>query len=426
MKLTKEGYKSRLIDKAIEENLEIFGAISIEGPKWCGKTWTALNHSKSVVYLNNTADNFREKHLAEMDVNLVLDKDMPELIDEWQEVPAIWDAVRFKCDQDTKKGKYILTGSATPISDKIHHSGAGRTCKMKMYTMSLYESGDSTGDVSLQDLFKNNVKNKLLEKVELKRLAELIVRGGWPESINLSTKGAIKIAKSYIDAVLDKDIVEVDGVKRDKEKMEMLLRSLARNESSVSNNNVLIKDIDDNVTEEELTISRNTVTDYLNVLNRLHLIENQNSFMYKIRSRSNVGKNPKRHFTDPSLACTVLNITPEKLINDLETFGLYFESLCERDLRIYAESIGAKLYHYRDNNTGLEVDSIVEIADGEYGAIEIKLGSNKEEEAVQSLKKFYELAEIKPKFMCVICGLYDAVIKRPDGIYVLPITALKP
>lgn len=426
MKLTKEGYKQRLIDTAIEENLEIFGAISIEGPKWCGKTWTALNHSNSVVYLNNTADNFREKHLAEMDVNLVLDKDMPELIDEWQEVPAIWDAVRFKCDQDSKKGKYILTGSATPVSDKIHHSGAGRICKMKMYTMSLYESGDSSGNVSLKELFTNQVKNKLLDKVELKKIAELIVRGGWPESINLSTKGAEKIVKSYIEAVLDKDIIEVDGIKRDKGKMEMLLRSLARNESTVSSNSVLIKDIDDNVTAEELTISRNTVADYLNVLNRLHLIENQNSFMYKIRSRSNVGKNPKRHFTDPSLGCAVLNITPEKLINDLETFGLYFEALCERDLRIYAESIGAKLYHYRDNNTGLEVDCIVEIADGEYGAIEIKLGSNKEEEAVQSLKKFYEQAEVKPKFMCVICGLYDAVIKRPDGIYVLPITALKP
>ena len=426
MKLTKEGYKQRLIDTAIEENLEIFGAISIEGPKWCGKTWTALNHSNSVVYLNNTADNFRAKHLAEMDVNLVLNKDMPELIDEWQEVPAIWDAVRFKCDQDSKKGKYILTGSATPVSDKIHHSGAGRICKMKMYTMSLYESGDSSGDVSLKDLFNNQVENKLLDKVELKKIAELIVRGGWPESINLSIRGAVKIVKSYIEAVLDKDIIEVDGIKRNKEKMEMLLRSLARNESTVSSNSVLIKDIDDNVTEEELTISRNTVTDYLNVLNRLHLIENQNSFMYKIRSRSNVGKNPKRHFTDPSLGCAVLNITPEKLMNDLETFGLYFEALCERDLRIYAESIGAKLYHYRDNNTGLEVDSIVEIADGEYGAIEIKLGSNKEEEAVQSLKKFYEQAEVKPKFMCVICGLYDAVIKRPDGIYVLPITALKP
>ena len=426
MKLTKDGYKIRLIDKTIDENLKFFGAISIEEPKWCGKTWTSLNHANSVVYLNNTADNFREKHLAEMDVNLILDKESPQLIDEWQEVPEIWDAVRFKCDQDNKKGKYILTGSATPISNKIHHSGAGRICKMKMYTMSLYESGDSSGDVSLKDLFDNKVTNKLLEKIELRQLAELIVRGGWPESINLNINGAMRITRSYIDAVLDKDIIEIDGVNRDKGKMEMLLRSLARNESTISSNNLLIRDISDDVTYDEVNISRNTVIDYLNVLDRLHLIENQKSFMYKIRSKSNVGKNFKRHFTDPSLGCAILNITPEKLINDLETFGLYFEALVERDLRIYAESIGAKLYHYRDNNTGLEIDSVIEIADGEYGIIEIKLGSNKEEEAATNLKKFYDMAEIKPKFMCIICGLYNAVIKRPDGVYVLPITALKP
>lgn len=426
MKLTKSGYIPRLIDKEIEENLKVFGAISIEGPKWCGKTWTALNHCNSVTYLNNTADNFREKHLAEMDVDLVLNKDMPQLVDEWQEVPAIWDAVRFKCDQDNVKGKYILTGSSVPVSEKIHHSGAGRICKMKMYTMSLYESGESSGDVSLKDLFENKVKNKLVEKIELKKIAELIVKGGWPETINMNVDGAMKITKSYIEAVLDKDIVQIDGVNRDKQKMEMLLRSLARNESTISFNNVLMKNVDNNVTQEDVSVSRNTVTDYLNVLTRLHLIENQNSFMYKIRSRLNVGKNPKRHFIDPSLGCAVLNITPDKLINDLETMGLYFEALCERDLKIYAESIGAKLYHYRENDTGIEVDAIIEIADGEYGAIEIKLGSNKEEEAASSLKKFYEMAEIKPKFMCIICGLYDAVVRRPDGIYVLPITALKP
>lgn len=297
---------------------------------------------------------------------------------------------------------------------------------MKMRTMSLYESGDSSGDVSLKELFENKVKNKLVNNVELKRLAELIVRGGWPETVNISVEGAMKIAKSYIQAVLDKDIIEIDGVNRDKAKMEMLLRSLARNESTISANNVIIKDIGDNITEDDITINRNTVTDYLNVLSRLHLIENQNSFMYKIRSRLNVGKNPKRYFVDPSLGCAILNITPEKLINDLETMGLYFEALCERDLKIYAESIGANLYHYRENDTGIEVDAIIEIADGEYGAIEIKLGSNKEEEAAASLKRFYELAEVKPKFMCIICGLYDAVAKRPDGIYVLPITALKP
>lgn len=426
MSLTRQGYIPRLIDKEIDDNLKIFGAISIEGPKWCGKTWTALNHANSVSFLNNTADNFREKHLAEMDVNLILNKDKPELIDEWQEVPSIWDAVRFKCDEDTNKGKYILTGSSVPVSDKIHHSGAGRICKMKMYTMSLYESGDSSGEVSLKDLFLDKVENKLVKKVELIKLAELIVRGGWPEAINIDIEGAMKITKSYIEAVLEKDIMDIDGVNRDKQKMEMLLRSLARNESTISGNNVLMKDIDDNVTEEEVSISRNTVTDYLNVLDRLHLILNQNSFMYKIRSRLNVGKNPKRHFVDPSLGCAILNITPEKLMNDLETMGLYFEALCERDLRIYADAIGAKLYHYREIDTGIEVDAILELRDGEYGAIEIKLGSNKEEEAANSLKRFYDLAEVKPKFMCIICGLYDAVIKRPDGIYVLPITVLKP
>lgn len=425
MKLTKSGYKERIIDKSIEENLKIFGAVSIEGPKWCGKTWTSLNHANSVVYLNNTADNFRSKHLAEMDVNLVLKEEYPQLIDEWQEVPAIWDAVRFKCDEDKQKGKYILTGSATPVTNQIHHSGAGRICKMKMYTMSLYESGDSTGEVSLQDLFHNRVTNKLLKKVELSTLANLIVRGGWPEILETSIDGARKITKSYLEAVLEKDITEIDGVKRDKNKMEMLLRSLARNESTISSNSVLIKDIEENTNSLELQISRNTIADYLDVLNKLHLLENQNSFMYKIRSSANVGKNVKRHFTDPSLACAALNITPEKLMKDLNTFGFYFEALCERDLRIYAESIDARLYHYRENNTGIEVDAIIEIADGEYGAIEIKLGANAEEEAAANLKKFYNLAEVKPKFMCIICGLYDAVIKRPDGIYVFPITALK-
>lgn len=360
-----------------------------------------------------------------MDINLVLNRESPQLIDEWQEVPAIWDAVRFKCDEDKEKGKYILTGSATPVTKDIHHSGAGRICKMKMYTMSLYESGDSSGEVSLKDLFEGKVENKLVKKTELLRLAELIVRGGWPESVNLSVEGARRITKSYIEAILDEDISEIDGVKRDKNKMEMLLRSLARNESTISSNSVLVKDISDNTTEKELLISRNTVSDYLDVLNKLHLIENQNAYMYKIRLRVNVGKNAKRHFTDPSLGCAILNITPQKLMNDLETFGFYFEALCERDLRIYAESFDAKLYHYRENTTGLEVDSIIEVADGEYGAIEIKLGSNQEEEAATNLKKFYNLVDVKPKFMCIICGLYNAVVKRPDGIYVLPITALK-
>ena len=423
--LRPEGYQDRLIDKKIQEYLKVFGAIAIEGPKWCGKTWTAKNNGNSIVCLNNTENNFRDLELAQMDVNLVLGGEHPAIIDEWQEVPAIWDAVRYKCDQDKEKGKYILTGSATPVDNKIKHSGAGRIVRMNMYPMSLYESKESSGDVSIKDLFENNVKNKVVSEISLKHLAEIIVRGGWPELINVGENEALKVNKSYIDDILKKDISSIDGKQRDQEKMKMLLRSLARNESTISPNATLVRDIETSTNEEELTVTRNTIAEYLDVLDRLHLIDNQRSFKYKIRSKANVGKVDKRHFVDPSLGCAILNISSKKLMQDLETFGLYFEALVERDLRIYMDYLDGALYHYRDSNN-LEVDAIVEIADGEYGAIEIKLGSNKIDEAVENLSKFYENAEIKPKFMAVICGLYNAVVRRQDGIYILPITALKP
>lgn len=424
MNLTKKEYKKRLIDDIIAENLNIFGAISIEGPKWCGKTWTALNHANSVVYLNNTADDFKFKKLALMNVDLIMNGEFPLLIDEWQEVPTIWDAVRYKCDLDKVKGKFILTGSAVPVSDKIAHSGAGRIVKMKMFPMSLYESGYSTGDVSLKDLFSGIVTEKMLEKVELSTIAEHIVKGGWPDSINNNVDSARRITKSYLDAIIDSDISNIDGIKRDKRKMEMLLKSLARNVSANCTNTTLISDISDE--GDDLNISRNTVADYLDVLDKLHITMNQNSFMYKIRSKSNVGKNPKRHFCDPSIGCAALNLTVDKLMNDLNTFGLYFESLVFRDLSIYASVIDAKIFHYRDNNTGVEIDSIIEFGDACYGAIEVKLGANMIEEAAITLNKFYEMASVKPKFMAIICGIsLDAVVRRADGIYLFPITALK-
>jgi len=426
MKFNKSKYKSRIIDKKIEEDLKIFGAISIEGPKWCGKTWAALNNSKSFVFINDSADNFKNKRLAEMDTNLILDKENPELIDEWQIVPEIWDAVRYKCDMSGDKGLYILTGSATPVEDKIYHSGAGRIGKLKMHTMSLYESNESSGDISLKDLFSNKFKNSNVKKYDLKDLSKLIIRGGWPETIGESESVAQRLCSSYIEGILDKDINDIDGVKRDKNKMFLLLKLLARNETTISSNSVLEKDIDENINSDDLTISRNTVADYLSVLNKLHLIENQPSYMYNIGSSKNVGKVSKRHFCDPSLACALLNISYEKLINDLSTFGLLYEALVERDLRIYSESLNGHLYHYRELKGGIEVDAIVELDDGEYGAIEVKLGTNQEEEAAESLLKFYNSVEIKPKFMCIICGLVDACYKRPDGIYVFPITALKP
>ena len=356
-----------------------------------------------------------------MNVDLILNKEYPQLIDEWQEVPAIWDGIRFKCDEDNVRGKYILTGSATPVTNDIHHSGAGRICRMKMYTMSLYESGDSTREVSLNDLFSNNIKDKMIDKVDLRKLISLIIRGGWPQSINM-TEEALIISQSYINDILNFDISNIDGVKRDINKMRMILRSLARNESTVVSNNTIINDVN----EEHDIASKNTVIDYIDILDKLKLIENQSAFSVNLRSSSRVGKSAKRHFTDVSLVCAILGLNYEKLINDVKFLGFLFESLCERDLRIYIESYNGNLYHFRDNTTGLEIDSIVEMPDGEYGAIEIKLGTDKIEEAAENLLKFNSIVQKKPKFLCVISGLHEAIIKRPDGVYVIPITVLRP
>lgn len=421
MSLTKNGYKGRIIDNKIEKNLKIFGALSIEGPKMCGKTWTALNHANSVVYLHNTSNNFNEKRLAQMNVDLILNKEYPELIDEWQEVPAIWDGIRFKCDEDNEKGKYILTGSATPVTKDIHHSGAGRICRMKMYTMSLYESGDSSGEISLQELFNNDVKDKLTGKVDLKKIIQLIIRGGWPQNLGMNEEQSLELTQSYIEDVLNFDISNIDGVTRDINKMRMILRSLARNECTIVNNNTIIHDVN----EDYDVASKNTVLEYIAVLEKLYLIENQIAFSVNLRSSSRVGKSSKRHLIDPSLVCGILGLTSETLLNDINFLGFLFEALCERDLKIYIESYNGKLYHFRDNTTGLEIDSIVEMPNGDYGAIEIKLGTDKIEEAATNLLKFNELVEKKPKFLCIISGLHEAIIRRKDGIYVIPITALK-
>lgn len=423
MTLKKEGYKERLIDKKIEECLKIFGAVSIVGPKYCGKTWTSLAHSKSVKYINSNDKKLYT--LAQMDVNQILVGEYPILIDEWQLIPSIWDCVRRKCDEDKIKGKFILTGSATEKENTIDHSGAGRICKLDMGTMSLFESGESDGYVSLNDLFKNiEFKGHLTKELSLEDIANLIMRGGWPDNIENTPKESQLIVKSYIKDILDKDINEIDGVKRDRNKMEMLLKSLARNESSLASNETLIKDVIEN---EYDSINKETVGEYLNVLDKLHLIQNQQAFNPNVRSRENVGKTAKRHFTDPSIVCGLLNLNYDKMISDLNTFCFLFESLVERDLRIYSKYNNGELRHFRNNVSGLEIDSIVINEEGEYGAIEIKLGSNQIEEAKTNLLKFYEKVDKKPKFMCIICGLWNNVMKDPDtGIYIIPINALKP
>ena len=425
MSLRKENYIHRLIDKKIDEYLSVFGAISIEGPKWCGKTWASLNHANSKVLL----DDEETKEKAKLDLNLILNDEKPELIDEWNLIPEVWDAVRRKCDDTTEKGNYILTCS-TKLTDaeqkeKIHHSGAGRIGKLEMHTMSLYESGDSTGKVSIQDMLNDNVKNELNEKVALDELANLIIRGGWPSNVKNEGNKANIIPKSYIKAILDKDIH--DDKKRDINKMNMLLKSLARNESTVATKSTLLKDIEEKAGEKELIESRITMDDYLDVLSRLHIIDNQDAYSENYRSPDRIGKSAKRHFTDPSLACACLDLTKDKLINDLKTFGFMFEALVERDLKIYMDYLDGKLFHFRDNVTGLEVDSILEFNSGEYAAVEIKLGYHQVEEAKKSLMEFSNNMVKKPKFMCVIVGYTDVIAKDPDtGIYIVPITALKP
>lgn len=425
MSLRKKEYVDRLVDKKIDDYLSIFGAVSIEGPKLCGKTWASLNHANSAIYLDD--DETRQK--AELNLDLILNNESPELIDEWNLIPKIWDSIRRKCDETTGKGKYILTCSTKLSYDedktKIFHSGAGRIGKINMHTMSLYESGDSSGKASIQEMLNGTLTNQLDSKISLDKLADLIIRGGWPSNINVPEDKISIIPKSYIDAILDKDIN--DDKHRDKNKMLMLLKSLARNESTIVNNSTLIKDIDELDDSNKKIESRITLEDYLNALNRLHIIENQDAYSENYRSPSRVGKSPKRHFTDPSLACACLNLTRNKLINDLKTFGFMFESLVERDLRIYMEYLNGKLFHFRDNVTGLEVDSILEFDDGEYAAVEIKLGFNQVEEAKKSLLNFYNSMTKKPKFMCIIVGYTDVIVKDSEtGIYILPITALKP
>lgn len=420
-----KNYKPRIIDNMIEEYLKAFGAVCIEGAKWCGKTWSSIYHSNSSIMIGNPEGNFQNKKLAETAPSIALEGERPRLIDEWQEVPRLWDAVRYEVDKTAEKGQFILTGSATPNHKGILHSGAGRIGKLRMRPMSLYESGDSTGDVSLRDLCNGNMKEKLTGEVDLRKIIEFIVRGGWPGNLNVPIERAGLLPESYINAILDDDVYRIDGVKRDTNKMKLLLRSLARNESTTVTNKTLKKDIKE-IDDEDIDID--TVAAYLDIFTRLFILDNQKPFAENIRSSVKVKQSEKRHFVDPSLTSSLLKATPEKLLNDLNTLGFLFEALCERDLKIYAESFRANVYHYQDYKDR-EIDAVVELENGDWCAFEIKLGANQIDEASENLLKIKD--EIKkekgkaPKILCVICGLVNAAYKRPDGVYVVPITALK-
>ena len=418
-------YKARIIDKLIDLYLQTFSAVLIEGPKWCGKTWTSKYHSNSEFMLADPRGNFNNKKLALLNPVLALEGDKPRLIDEWQEVPAIWDAVRGKVDETIEKGQYILTGSATVNKDKYIHSGTGRIARLRMRPMSLYESGYSDGKVSLKDICEKKAQDIYTGDVDLKRLIDHVLVGGWPAAIGMNSEQGALLAKEYIKAVLSEDIYRVDGVQRDGHKIELLLKSLARNEATTVTNTKLKNDIREKDFDD---ISIDTIADYLGLFNKLYLTENIPPFANKVRSSLRVKQSEKRHFVDPSLACALLSLTEEKLLNDLELLGFLFESLVERDLLTYASAFGAKLYHYQDY-AGNEIDAVIEMDDGSWSAFEIKLGANQIDAAAANLLRINDLLVKqggKPaSSLCVICGLSNAAYMRPDGVYVVPITSLK-
>ena len=421
-----KNYRKRIADEKIEKYLKLFGAIVIEGPKFCGKTWIGRYHAKSEALLYvTTGEESNMVELAKISPKIVLEGEKPKLIYEWQNATNLWDEIRYDVDKTGLKGQYILTGSSTPNREGINHSGAGRFGKIRLRTMSLYESGDSSGKISLKDICEGKDISSATGEVDLRNLAHLIIRGGFPANIEFSSEDSSIMVKEYVRTLIDDDLQRLDGISRDKHKIELLLRSLARNESTTVSNATLKKDIKE-IDDEDIDID--TVASYLNALNKLYLIDNDKPYATNIRSSIRVKQSEKRHFADPSIACSLLNLTEDKLINDLNTFGFMFEALCERDLKVYAENFNGKCFHYQDYEND-EIDQVIELEDGSWCAFEIKLGAKQIEDAAKNLLNIKEKIQKEngrvPKEMCVICGMTSAAYKRPDGIYVVPITALK-
>lgn len=424
MSLTPEGYKPRIADQILERKLHVFGAVSIEGPKWCGKTWTAENHAESEIKIAENRGPLTNRDYVLADVSRALVGDSPHLIDEWQEIPQIWDSVRSDLDSHPGHGRYILTGSSVPRREEYIHSGTGRIAKLKMRTMTLFETGDSDGSVSLRELMLGKLEMSEKRDVELEQLVDFVVRGGWPAAMGVDPEDYGLIPREYIESAIE-DACRLDGKQRDREKMTMLIKSLSRNESTVVSNETVKNDMR---SYDDESISNDTYYDYSDCLDRIHLLEDTPSFKANFRSNVRIGKKPKRHLTDVSLAVAALGLNHKKLMGDLNTFGFMFESLCEHDLQIYAECAGGSLYHYRDDS-GREVDAIVESEDGSWGAFEIKLGAGQIDDAAEHLLRMRDVFESRgntPFVLCVISGLSNWAYRRPDGVFVVPITSLGP
>lgn len=424
-----KNYKKRIADQILADKLEAMGAVLIEGPKGCGKTTTAEQQAKSVIYMDDPDNAGQYMQMAQTNIRFLLQGETPRLIDEWQTVPKFWDAIRFEVDHREEDGQFMLTGSAVPANrEEIHHTGTARYGWLTMRPMSLWESGESNGTVSLAKLFKSKERQiGSTNDITLEQMAFLVCRGGWPKSIfKKSEKAALMQAIEYYEAVTRSDISRVDNVQRDEERAKRLMRSYARHQGTQTSVATILTDIAANESEE---ISDETVYSYLKALKQIFVIEEMPAWNPNLRSKTAIRTSNTRYFVDPSIACAALGLGPMDLMNDLSTFGLFFETLCARDLRVYADALDGEVYHYRDKS-GLECDAVIHLRNGSYGLIEVKLGGDKLiEEGVENLltlSKKVDTTKMKaPSFLMILTAVGKYAFRREDGVYIVPIGCLK-
>jgi predicted AAA+ superfamily ATPase len=423
-------YKNRLADSILTRKLASTGAVLIEGAKWCGKTTTAGQIAKSTLFMQDPAQKKQNIEMAEMDPSFLLSGETPRLIDEWQLAPKLWDAIRYEVDKRDEFGQFILTGSAVPGDlSEISHSGTGRISRMLMRPMSLYESGDSNGSVSLSALFSDNINVAGTNNLNLEQIAFLICRGGWPKAIGTEPDVALQLAINYFDAVVNDDISRVDGVRRNAEKTKRILRSYARSVASQAKISSITQDVYSNEDIEDLTNKKVTISSYISALKKIFVIEDSLAWNPNLRSKTAIQASDTRYFTDPSIGTAALGLGARDLLNDLETMGLFFENLCIRDLRIYTDALDGQVYHYRDRNN-LECDAVVHLRNGSYGLIEIKLGGDKRiEEGVKTLNKLEENIDTtkmkSPAFKMILTAVGNYAYRRKDGILIVPLGSLR-